>query len=128
MEAALDILWRVLKICIPVPVFAVLLVLAWWQIDKSTALRQAVDKAVDGYTHVTELAAANARIYELERQKDAADKAADWLNQRIEALNKKQANDDAINEKKDITYAQAIKDAGRGCTLNDADIDSMRDE
>ncbi|ESX17879.1 hypothetical protein X766_15900 [Mesorhizobium sp. LSJC255A00] len=128
METALAILWRVLKICIPVPVLAILILLAWWQLDKSSSVRLAVDKAVDGYTHVTELAAANARIYELERQKDAADKAADWLTHQIEALNRKQVADDNINEKKDITYAQALKDAGRGCTLNDADIDGMRDE
>ncbi|RWB40461.1 MAG: hypothetical protein EOQ44_25315 [Mesorhizobium sp.] len=128
MEAVLAILWKILKISIPVPLFAVLLVLAWWQLDKHSAVRRAVDKAVDSYTHVTELAAANATIAELKRQQRAAEDAATWLNHQVDALQKKQAADYAINEKKDITYAQAIKDAGRGCTLNDADIDSMRDE
>lgn len=125
LETVLAVLWKILKISIPVPVFAVLIVLAWWQLDKTTALRHAVDKAIDNYTHVTELAAAKAQIAELKRQKRASDDANTWLNGQIQAQRVKQASADAINEKKDIIYAQALKDAGRGCTLDDGDIDGM---
>ncbi|AZO48051.1 hypothetical protein [Mesorhizobium sp. M4B.F.Ca.ET.058.02.1.1] len=132
MELALLIwtrwIWPVLKISIPVPLFLVLALFLWWKVDKVSSIRHAVDKAVDSYTHVTELAAANATIAELKRQRQAGDDANFWLLARIAELQSKQLKDDDINEKKDIAYAQALKDAGRGCTLNDADIDGMRND
>ncbi|MER9436691.1 hypothetical protein NKJ04_17510 [Mesorhizobium sp. M0618] len=131
MEIALAIfwgrVWPVLKISIPIPLFLVLILLAWWQLDKSSSIRAAVDKAVDSYTHITELAAANAQIEELKRQKLAGDAAQAWLQIQINARNVADAAAEKLNEQEDAKYAQALEAAGRRCTLDDADIDSMPD-
>ena len=121
-------IWPVLKISIPIPLIALLAAFVWWQVDKTSAVRQAVDKAIDHYTHVTELAAANAEIEELKRQKLAGDAAQAWLQVQIAARNVADAAADQLNEQKDAKYAQQIKAAGRGCTLDDADIDGMRND
>ncbi|RUX60158.1 hypothetical protein [Mesorhizobium sp. M7A.F.Ca.CA.002.12.1.1] len=120
--------WPFLKISIPVPLFLVLAIFLWWQLDKTTSIRTAVNKAVDGYTHVTELAAANAQIEELKRQKLAGDAAQAWLQIQITARNVADAAAEKLNQQEDEKYAQALKDAGRGCTLDDADIDGMRND
>ncbi|RWB95520.1 MAG: hypothetical protein EOQ56_27600 [Mesorhizobium sp.] len=121
-------IWPFLKISIPVPVFALLIALGWWHFDKSSAVRQAVDKAVDKYTHVTELAAANAEIEELKRQKLAAFAAYAWLQVQIAARQVADAAAQKIQEQEDQKYAQALKAAGRDCTLDDYDLDRMRND
>jgi hypothetical protein len=118
-------IWPILKISIPVPVFVLLIAFGWWQLDKTSSIRQAVNKAVDQYTHVTELAAAKSQIAELERQKAAGDAAQAWLQVKIAAQSVIDAAADKINEQEDQAYEAQIKAAGRGCTLNDADIDGM---
>ncbi|RWI35439.1 hypothetical protein [Mesorhizobium sp.] len=132
MTIALELFWRfvwpVLKFSIPIPVFALLLALAWWQFDKGSAVRQAVDRAVDKYTNITELAAANAEIKELRRQKMASDAANAWLQVQIAARKVADAAADKIQEQENQKYEQAIKAAGRGCTLDDYDLDRMRND
>ncbi|MER9176296.1 hypothetical protein NKH72_22210 [Mesorhizobium sp. M0955] len=120
--------WPILKISIPIPIFVLLIALAWWHLDKASSVRQAVDKALDKYTHVTELAAANAEIQELKRQKLAGDAAQAWLQIQIAARNVADAAAEKFQEQEDQKYEQALKAAGRGCTLDDGDIDRMRND
>lgn len=116
-------IWPVLKISIPVPVFALLIALTWWHFDKTSSVRQAVDKAVDQYTNVTELAAANARIEELERQRLAGDAAQAWLQLQLAAQNVAEAVTDKLREQETADYENKLVAAGRRCTLDDYDLD-----
>lgn len=47
---------------IPVPLIAFPLAYGWWQIDKGSAVRQAVDGAISDFTGATEKAALEARL------------------------------------------------------------------
>lgn len=119
-------IWPLLKLSIPVPLFLVLAIFVWWQVDKTSSIRTAVDEAVESYTHTVELTAANAQIEELKRQVNAASEASAWLRIRI-AQN--EANEAArkLQEKKDADYIDGLAAAGRAWYLDDNDINWLRD-
>lgn len=60
MVAILSAIWRVLKITIPLPLVVLVAMAGWWWIDKTSAIRHAVDKAVTELVAGEELAAARA--------------------------------------------------------------------
>ena len=64
MSAALALVWRFLRITLPVPLALVIALAAWWQIDKTSAVRRAV-------VETTQELVAGSRIAALEAERDA---------------------------------------------------------
>lgn len=64
--------WRVLRISITVPIIVIIAIAAWWQFDKSSAVRRAVDAKVKEMVAGADIAAAEA-------ERDAARQMAEAL-------------------------------------------------
>lgn len=126
MTAALAILWRVAKIAIPVPLVVIALALGWWQIDKGSAVRRAVDKAVTDLVAGAQIAALEAQLAERNRQLAAGRKALDWFASELADVQGREAALQEQDAKDEAEYEAALKAAGRGCALTDDDIRWLR--
>mgnify|MGYP000941717587 CR=1 FL=1 len=122
-------LWRVLRVSIPVPLAAVVVVAGWWWIDRTSAVRHAVDKAVTELVAGEELAAAKAlaegeqklREFAEERARAAREAAAAEYAAR-EDLARKEAETAAELENANDQIAELLaRPAPAGCRA-DADL------
>lgn len=62
MTAFLAIAWRVLSWCVPIPLALIAAAWAWVAIDKHSAVRKAVDKAVTELVSGAEIASLKAQL------------------------------------------------------------------
>ena len=63
-----DFLKKILVITLPIPVFVILIIAAWWYIDKNSAVKHAVKQAVQELVAGAELKAKDAVIAAKEAQ------------------------------------------------------------
>lgn len=121
MTFVLDILWRVAKFTVPIPLILIAAALIWTQIDKTSAVRRAVDDALTDAVAGAQIAALEAKLAEKERQLAAGRKALDGF---AALLSEAQAREAALAEqdaKDDAEYEARLKAAGRSCALTDDD-------
>ncbi len=126
MTFALDILWRVAKFTIPIPLIFIAVGLIWTQVDKSSAVRRAVDKAVTQLVAGAKIAALEAQLAERNRQLAAGRKALDWY---AGELADAQAREAALSEqdaKDEEEFKAGLGADGRGRPLDQRDIDWLR--
>jgi hypothetical protein len=121
MTAFLAIAWRVLSWCVPIPLALIVAAAGWVAIDKHSAVRKAVDKAV------TELVA-GAEIAALEAQLNAANVAtalqkarADTLQEANQQLEEDREQDEAEDAKR-VAELEAIKARPLPPTCNEDDF------
>lgn len=114
-SAALALLGRVLTICIPVPVIAIVAVAGWLWIDRTSAVRQAVDKATAELVAGGQIAALKAQAAAAERDKIATDYAYAGFTKRLAADMEKDG------ERKDVALPKALAD--RPWTVEQPDAD-----
>lgn len=57
---AARVAWAVLRVSIPVPIIVIVAIAAWWQLDKVSAVRRAVDARVKELVAGADIAAAEA--------------------------------------------------------------------
>jgi hypothetical protein len=108
MTAFLAIAWRVLSWCVPIPLALIAAAYAWFQIDKHSAVRKAVDKAV------TEMVA-GAQIATLEAQLEASERAVAFERGRAEAF------EDATQK-----FDQARQEAEQETERLDNELDALK--
>lgn len=123
---ALDILWRVSRFTIPIPVILIAAALVWAHFDKTSTVRRAVDKAMTQAVAGAQIAALEAQLAERNRQLAAGRKALDSY---AELLRDAQAREAALSEqdaKDEAEFHAAIEAAGRGCPVTDDDIRWLR--
>ncbi len=73
-----------------------------------------------------ELEAAKARLAEAERQRDAGAQALEEFRQRFAAQEQVERAEDARHEKEIADYEKKLAAQGRGCVLDDGDIEFLR--
>lgn len=81
-----------------------------------------IHEARAGFVLQSELTAAKAELAERQRQADAASQAYTELQKRLAAQQQKDAADDAATELEIAQYEKKLADAGRGCSLDDSDV------
>jgi len=59
---SLSLLWRVLAFSIPIPISLILAAGLWFQIDKASAIRKAVDTQINRFVGVSEISALEASL------------------------------------------------------------------
>jgi hypothetical protein len=116
-SAAWAMLARVLTFCIPVPVIAIAAVAGWLWIDRTSAVRQAVDRATAELVAGGEIAALKARVAAAERDKIATDYAYAGFSRRLAA-------DEAKDGDRDVALPEGL--SGRPWTVEQPDIDWVR--
>jgi len=126
MTAALAIAWRIARISLPVPLFVIALAIGWWQFDKHSAVRRAVDDALTEAVAGAKIAALEAQLAERTRQLEAGRKAAEGFADLLRQAQLREAQQAAIDATEDAEYEAKLKAAGRGCQLDDADLDWLR--
>lgn len=126
MTALLDILWRVARFTVPIPLIAIAAALIWTQIDKTSSVRRAVDKAMTQAVAGAQIASLEARLAERERQLAAGRKALAGF---AELLREAQAREAALAEQDaedEAEFEARLKAAGRSCAVTDDDIQWLR--
>ena len=108
-------LGRVLTFCIPVPVIAIAAIAGWLWIDRTSAVRQAVDRATTEMVAGGQIAALKADLAAAQREKIATDYAYAGFSRRIAADAAKDG------EQKDVALPKALTD--RPWTVEQPDID-----
>ncbi|MEP9389672.1 hypothetical protein [Mesorhizobium sp. KR9-304] len=126
MTVILGALWNVAKIAIPVPLVVIALAFGWWQIDKTSAVRRAVDDALTEAVAGAKIAALEARIVENERQLAAGRKAAEGFAELLRQAQLREAQQAAIDAEEDADYEAELAAAGRSCGLSTDDLDWLR--
>ena len=79
-----------------------------------------------GFVLQSKLDAANAELAERQRQANAAAQSYTELQKRLAAQQQKNAADDAAMDAARADYERRLDEAGRRCTLNDEDIEWLR--
>lgn len=126
MTAALAIAWRIARISLPVPLFVIALAIGWWQLDKHSAVRRAVDDALTEAVAGAKIAALEAQLAEKERQLAAGRKAAEGFAELLRQAQLAQEQQAAIDQAEDAEYEAKLDAAGRKCGLSSDDIDWLR--
>ncbi len=126
MSAVLALLGRVLTISLPVPLFVIAMAIGWWQIDKTSAVRRAVDKAITEAVTGAQIAALEAQLAERDRQLVAGRKAAEGFAELLRQSQLREAQQAAIDAEEDAEYEAKLVAAGRGCGLDQSDLDWLR--
>lgn len=126
MSAALAIAVRVLAISLPVPLFVIALALGWWQLDKHSAVRHAVDKAITEAVAGAQIAALEAQLAERNRQLAAGRKAAEGFAELLRQAQHREATQAAIDLAEDADYEAELAAAGRSCGLSSDDLIWLR--
>ena len=103
-------LWNIVAFCIPVPIALIAAAYAWFQIDKHSAVRKAVDKAV------TEMVA-GSQIAALEAQLEASERAVAFERGRAEAF------EDATKR-----FDSARKEAEEDAAKLDAELEALKNQ
>lgn len=91
--AILAALWRIASITIPLPIAVIVAIGVWWQVDKHSAVRQAVTELVAGAELEAERAkvtSANLLREEIERQRDTLATANKQFEADVEAAKAEQ--------------------------------------
>jgi hypothetical protein len=102
------------------------LAIGWWQFDKHSAVRRAVDDALTEAVAGAKIAALEAQLAERTRQLEAGRKAAEGFADLLRQAQLREAQQAAIDATEDAEYEAKLKAAGRGCQLDDADLDWLR--
>lgn len=126
MAAILAIAGRVLTLSLPVPLFVIALAVGWWQLDKHSAVRRAVDEALTEAVAGAKIAALEAQLAERNRQLEAGRKAAEGFAELLRQAQLREEQQAAIDAKEDADYESELAAAGRRCALDDADLDWLR--
>ncbi len=126
MTAILAVLWNVAKIAIPVPLVVIALAVGWWQLDKHSAVRRAVDDALTEAVAGAKIAALEAQLAERTRQLEAGRKAAEGFADLLRQAQLREQQQAAIDATEDAEYEAKLKAAGRGCQLDDTDLQWLR--
>lgn len=117
---------RVLTISLPVPLFVIALAVGWWQLDKHSAVRRAVDDALTEAVAGAKIASLEAQLAERSRQLEAGRKAAEGFAELLRQSQLREEQQAAIDATEDAEYEAKLKAAGRGCALDNADLDWLR--
>lgn len=126
MTAILAIAWRIARISLPVPLFVIALAFGWWQLDKHSAVRRAVDDALTEAVAGAKIAALEAQLAERTRQLEAGRKAAEGFAELLRQAQLREAQQAAIDATEDAEYEAKLLAAGRGCALDIDDLDWLR--
>lgn len=126
MTAILALAGRVLTISLPVPLFVIALAVGWWQLDKSSAVRRAVDDALTEAVAGAKIAALEAQLAERNRQLEAGRKAAEGFAELLRQAQLREEQQAAIDAEEDADYEAQLAAAGRSCGLDQSDIDWLR--
>lgn len=122
MTAILAIAWRIARISLPVPLFVIALAVGWWQLDKTSAVRRAVDDALTEAVAGAKIAALEAQLAERTRQLDAGRKAAEGFADLLRQAQLREAQQAAIDATEDAEYEEKLRAAGRARRLDADDI------
>jgi hypothetical protein len=122
----LAVVGRALTISLPVPLFVIALALGWWQLDKTSAVRRAVDKAITEAVAGAQIAALEAQLAERNRQLEAGRKAAEGFAELLRQSQLREAQQATIDAEEDAEYEAELAAAGRSCGLDQSDLDWLR--
>ena len=117
---------RVLLIAVPIPVALIVAAALWVWLDKRSAVRLAVDKAVTELVAGADLRAAEARLAEEQKRRAAAEAA---FAAYLKILEEEMAADEARREQLEqelAGYEEELAAEGRACLLDGADLDFLR--
>lgn len=126
MSAILAIAGRVLTISLPVPLFVIALAVGWWQLDKHSAVRRAVDDALTEAVAGAKIASLEAQLAERSRQLEAGRKAAEGFAELLRQAQIREEQQAAIDATEDAEYEAKLAAAGRSCPISSDDIDWLR--
>lgn len=121
MTAALAVLWKLLKVAIPVPLIAIVAVAAWAHFDKASAVRRAVDDAVERLVHSAEKEALAAKLEEERRLRAAGELAIAGYTRALAEADARDRAEDEKREQEIADYERRLAETGRSCGLDDAD-------
>lgn len=130
MPAVLAAVWRVigpiLTAAIPVPLFLIVAVLIWAHFDKASAVRHAVDNALERLVYSAENESLKARLAQEKKNRGAAEVALANLSRTLTEIDKRTAAQEQLREQERTDYETKLAQAGRGCHLDDDDIRWLR--
>jgi hypothetical protein len=127
MSAVLAIAWRLLKITVPVPLALIGVLWLWAAIDKSSAVRRAVNASVTRLVAATEIAAAQTRAASAEALLADAIAANQRLNRANDQLGRDLARiEDMRKEADDAIEDMGLRHAGDACRLDRALVERLR--
>ncbi len=110
------------KIMVPIPLMVIVAVAAWAHFDKASAVRHAVDRAVEKLVYSAENEALKAKLVEEQRLRQAGEYAVAGLQRAIAESDARQAAEDAKREQEIADYEQQLAASGRTCLLDDGDL------
>jgi hypothetical protein len=94
----------------------------WQKLVHDPAIRK---DALKGYVAEAQLAALQARLDEVTRQKQAADYAHASFTKQVAADQAKDAAETASLQQENDAYAAALRASNRACPLDRSDLDSI---
>lgn len=126
LGTVLGLAWKVARITIPIPLALIAAIAIWMQVDKASAVRQAVDAAVEDLVHSAEKEALAARLAEERRLREAGERALAGYTQALAAAEARQAAEGEKREQEIADYEKKLAEAGRACLLDRDDLEWLR--
>jgi hypothetical protein len=119
-SALLALFGRVLTFCIPVPVVAIAAIAGWLWIDRTSAVRQAVDRATTELVAGGEIASLKAKLAVAEINRVAGDSADENFTRQL-AVDQDEAAKDEENEH--VAHDAQRAFSGRAWPIGQSDLD-----
>lgn len=119
-------LWSLANICLPIPLGLIAAVGLWLWLDRSSAIREAVDDALTEAVAGAKIAALEATLAERNRQLQAGLRAAEGFADLLREAQLREAQQAAIDATEDADYEAKLKAAGRSCAITPDDLRWLR--
>lgn len=130
MATVLSSVWRIvgpiITAAIPVPLIMIVAVLIWAHFDKASAVRHAVDSALERLVYSAENESLKAQLAQEKKNRGAAEVALANLQRALTEIDKRTAAEEQLREQERADYEAKLTQAGRRCHLDDDDIRWLR--
>ena len=120
------VVWDLVKISIPIPLVLIAAAAIWIKVDKASAVRRAVDQAVERLVYSAENAALTAKLKQERLLREAGERALAGYTRALAESQRADAATDELREKEIADYERKLAESGRGCKLDGGDIEWLR--
>jgi len=125
-KAIWNVIGPIVTAAIPIPLILIVAALIWAHFDKSSAIRVAVDSAMEKLVYSAENASLKAQLAQEKKNRGAAEVALGNLQRTLTEIDKRQAAQQALREQERADYETKLAQAGRDCRLDDDDVRWLR--